>query len=178
MALAILGGVSLIGGVWVAGIWYILIGLFLRSTSRASYREMLLRGALEGEPVSRFMQQAPASVPPETPVDELVREFVFKQKEKMVPVGDDGHLLGCVTLQEIKKLARSDWPRRTAGELAKRCSEANSIGPDAGALEALGRMQDSKNSDLLVVEDGRLIGTIALRDMLRFLSLKMELEAS
>ena len=53
---------------------------------------------------------------------------------------------------------------------------ALSIGPGADALEALGKMQATGSSRLLVVEGDRLLGIVSLKDLLRFLHLKLELE--
>ena len=39
-------------------------------------------------------------------------------------------------------------------------------------------MNRSGNSRLMVVEDKRLLGIISLKDMLKFLSIKLDLESS
>jgi CBS domain-containing protein len=51
-----------------------------------------------------------------------------------------------------------------------------SIDPGADALQALERMQQTGASRLLVTEGGRLHGIVSLKDLLRFLELKLELE--
>ena len=51
-----------------------------------------------------------------------------------------------------------------------------SIAPDADALEALGKMQRTGSSRLLVTDGSRLVGIVSLKDLLRFLDLKLELE--
>ena len=53
---------------------------------------------------------------------------------------------------------------------------ALTISPDADALDALGKMQRSGVSCLLVTLGDRLVGIISLSDLLRFLNLKLELE--
>ena len=42
-------------GNFVGGIWLGLIGLFLNSAAQGGYQHVLIRQALEGEPVRRFM---------------------------------------------------------------------------------------------------------------------------
>ena len=44
------------------------------------------------------------------------------------------------------------------------------------ALEALSRMSRTGASRLMVVDEDRLLGILSLKDLLRFFSLKMELE--
>jgi hypothetical protein len=50
------------------------------------------------------------------------------------------------------------------------------IAPSTDALQALGKMQATGSSRLLVVEGDRLLGIVSLKDLLRFLHLKLELE--
>ena len=50
------------------------------------------------------------------------------------------------------------------------------ITPDADALDALSRMQRTGSSRLLVTDGDRLKGLLSLKDLLRFLNLKLELE--
>ncbi len=44
-------------------------------------------------------------------------------------------------------------------------------------MHALARMQSTGASRLLVVENGRLVGIVSFKDLLRFFHLKLELES-
>ena len=94
----------------------------------------------------------------------------------MFPVLDDGRLVGCVTTRGIKDVPRHEWSRRTARDVAEPCTKENTVDADEDAMKALTLMSKNQSSRLLVVEDGRLVGIITLKDLLRFLSLKLELE--
>jgi CBS domain-containing protein len=97
----------------------------------------------------------------------------------MFPVVDDGgRLLGCVTTRQVKELPREEWDRQTVGALAARCAPENTVEADADAMEALSRMNRTGVSRLMVVDGDRLLGILTLKDLLRFLALKMELEES
>jgi signal-transduction protein with cAMP-binding, CBS, and nucleotidyltransferase domain len=61
------------------------------------------------------------------------------------------------------------------GERIDCCSGENSVGPGVGALQALSLMGKTGNSRLMVVKDDRLVGIISLKDIMGYLSLKMEL---
>ena len=74
-------------------------------------------------------------------------------------------------------MPRTEWIRRTVGEVMQRNLEPIEITPEADALDALGKMQRSGCSRLLVVEHEQLLGIISLKDLLQFLDLKMELES-
>ena len=56
MVLIFLGIITFITGNPVGGMWQFLIGLFLRGAASMSYQQLLVRRALEGETVARFMQ--------------------------------------------------------------------------------------------------------------------------
>jgi Zn-dependent protease/CBS domain-containing protein len=161
---------------YVNGIWMGLIGLFLNNAARGSYQQVLIRQALAGEPVGRFMNPHPVVVPPTLNLREWVEEYVYHHHRKAFPVVLDGQLLGVITTRALAQVPRETWEQHTVGELMRHDVAALSIGPSADALEALGKMQATGSSRLLVVEGDRLLGIISLKDLLRFLHLKLELE--
>jgi len=163
---------------FVGGLWKCLIGMFLRNAAQISYRQVLLRRNLEGERVRRFMKTDLVVVPRAISVADLVQDYVYKYHLKLFPVVDNDRLVGCVTTEQIKGLPQSEWPRQSVGTIAVPCSPANTISPDTDATTAMAMMSRSGASRLLVVEEGRLVGTITLEDLLEFLSLKVELEGS
>lgn len=176
VVLIVLGIMGLLGGNVVAGLWWCLIGMFLRGISQGSYRQLLVQETLADEPVRRFMHKNPVSVTPSASVDELVNDYIYQHHFKMFPVTENGRVLGCVGTEQVKELSRDEWSAKTVGDIAEPCSEKNTIGPDADAAEALSTMQKTGSSRLLVVEQGRLEGIIALKDLMKFLSLKLDLE--
>ncbi|UCH83358.1 MAG: site-2 protease family protein [Candidatus Latescibacterota bacterium] len=173
-------------GVWVAfseqnliaGVWYVLIGVFLKGAANMSYQQLALRRSLEGQTVRRFMKNDPVTVNPDISIETLVENYVFKYQYKMFPVVDRDTLLGCVRTREIKDLPKHQWGKFTVRDVSIACSDENSIHPDVDALSALTRMKQSGQSRLMVVENSRLVGVITLKDLLQYLSLKVELSES
>ena len=175
--LIVLGVIQVFRGNFVGGMWWFLIGMFLQGAARASYQQLLTRRALEGEPVSRFMKTDAVTVPPSISIEHLVEDYIYKYHFKMFPVVEDhDRLLGCVTTKQIKEIPREEWSRRSVGDVASQCSDENTIEPQADAMKAVAIMNRTGNSRLMVVEGGRLIGIIALKDLLELLSLKVELK--
>ncbi len=171
------GTIGVLLGNVVGGMWWILIGLFLRRASTASYEQVLLRRALEGEPVRRFMSLNPVTVPPGASLAELVDSYIYKYHHKLFPVQDDGRLLGCISTRQVKSVPREEWARRTVASLADPCGPDNTVHPDADAMQALAMMKRTGQPRLMVVEDGSLVGVVTLKDLLEFFALKLELEA-
>jgi CBS domain-containing protein len=174
--LIFLGGFTLIQGGFIAGLWWILIGMFVRGAAQMSYQQLLLRRALEGEPVSRFMADQPVTVSRSVPVSELVEEYIYRYHHKMYPVVDHDRLMGCVTTREVKELPREEWSRQSVGSIARDCDDDNTVSPDDDAMAALAKMRRSGVSRLMVVDGDRLVGVLALKDLLDFFSMKVELE--
>jgi Zn-dependent protease/CBS domain-containing protein len=175
-ALIAWGVLNFFAGNWLGGIWIGLIGLFLSNASQAGYQQVLVRKALEGEPVSRFMSPEPLTVAPSLDLQSWVENYVYRHHRKAFPVVSDGALVGMIETHALAGLPRGEWGRHTVGEMMRRDLEALTISPGADAVEALGKMQWSSSSRLAVTEGDRLVGIVTLKDLLRFLSLKIDLE--
>jgi len=157
-------------------LWMALIGMFLRGAAQMSYQQLLVRSALEGEPVRRFMNANPVTVPSSITVEHLVEDYIYKYHYKMFPVMEGEKLLGCITTRQVKEIPREAWARETIGQAASPCSTDNTIAPQTDAVKALAKMSQSGESRLMVVENDRLVGVVTLKDLLDFFSLKVELE--
>ncbi len=172
------GVMQFFAGNWLGGIWSGLIGLFLNNAAQGSYQQVLIRKALLGEPVRRFMTTQAIVVSPSVDLRHWVEDYVYRFHHKTFPVVSNGHLEGFIGTRALAQIPRSDWDRRTVGEVMERDLKAITIPPNADALEALAKMQRSGLSRLLVTEQDHLIGILSLRDLLSFLNLKIELEGS
>jgi Zn-dependent protease len=175
VALVALGLFTLISGDPLSGLWWIVIGIFVRSIAQASYQQLIVRRVFQGEPISRFMTTEPVAVPRAISVEELVDEYVYRYHHKMFPVVDGDRLTGCVTTQAVRELPREEWSQQTVGAIAEPVSEENSVTPRIDAMKVLSKMTGAGRSRLLVVEDGCLVGVITLKDLVELLSVKIEL---
>lgn len=176
--LLIVGGVYMVvaQGAFIGGMWLALIGLFVRNAASSSYQQVLLRRALEGEPVRAFIRSEAVSVPSWLSLQSLVDDVIARHQHKLYPVVDEGRLTGCVSTEDLKTLPREDWRHRTVADIARACSVENTIHPDADALDALHAMRRGRRSRLLVAENGTLVGILSLKDLLEFFALQAEME--
>ncbi len=176
LVLIALGVLRVLGGLFVGGMWFFLIGLFIRSAAKMSYQQLLTRRALEGESLQRFMNRDPVTVSPAISLDHLVEDYIYRYHHKLFPVVDGDRLIGCITTRQVKQIPRDRWSGTTVGEAAEKCSDENTIEPETDAVKALARMHRNSAGRLMVVRNGQLLGIIALKDLLNFLSMKIELE--
>lgn len=153
----------------VGGLTTLLLGITLRSAATTSYRHLQTRRSLGNVPVRQLMDENPIAVQRALSVSSLVEDFIYKHQLKMLPVVDGDRLLGYVTAQRVKQVPREEWSRQSIGTIAVPFSSADTVGPETAASEALDKMTLTGMSRLMVVDNERLAGTIALQDLLRSL---------
>jgi len=160
----------------ILGLWWVFLGLFLRGAAQTSLVRLQMRTALKGEPVRKFMVEDPVTVPPSITVKSLVEDYIYKHHYKMYPVIENGELLGLVTTGDVKGVPREHWEKATVGGIMQDISDDNTIPAGGEAVDALKMMRKNHASRLLATEGGGLAGLLSLKDLLNFISLKMDLE--
>jgi len=178
IVLIVFGVVSIISSNFIGGMWYFLIGLFLKNAANMSYQQIVIRESLGGWPVTKFMKREVVTVEPDMTVEDMVDKVIYKYHHNMYPVVSGERLIGCVTVKNVRSIPRVNWPVKTVRDITQQCGETNTVSPQMDAMAALGKMNQLQVSRLMVVDEGRLAGIISLRDMLKFLSMKTELEES
>jgi Zn-dependent protease len=76
LALIAPGVLQFVAGNFVTGVWWILLGFFLRRLSRLAYGQILLKSALRGEAVSRFMRTDAVAATPDLTIEELFTQYM------------------------------------------------------------------------------------------------------
>jgi Zn-dependent protease len=176
MLLMALGALNVVGGNFVGGMWWFLIGLFLRTAATASYQQLLTRRIFEGEPVRRFMTTDPVAVPSRLSIRAFVEDYVYQFHYDLFPVVEGERLIGCVGIRQVKVVPREEWDLLRIVDIMTPCGPDNTVDPNTDAVKAMSIMRQSGNSRLIVVENGRLVGILVLKDMLELFALKMDLE--
>jgi Zn-dependent protease/CBS domain-containing protein len=177
LVLMLLGVFAFAQGNFIGGMWWFLIGIFLRGAASASYQQLLMHEVLHDQPVRRFMKSDPVAVPPSITIQEWVDDYVYRHHFKMFPVVESSNLLGCINIQSIKQVPRDEWGLKTVRELMEPCSKINTISADTDTAKLLQAMVGpGKVSRYMVVDDGRLVGMISLKDLLELIALKLEIE--
>jgi len=171
-----LGILNMLAGALVGGLWYLIIGMFLRGAARTSYRQVIMRQRLQGQTVRDYMVREPVTVSPSLPLSELVEEFIYKHHHDMYPVMENGRLLGAVRIKDVRQVPREERDRRRVADVFKPLSEEMTLPPDMDMSAALGRMSSSGVSRFLVVEDGHLAGIVTLKDVSAAIAVRMEME--
>ena len=177
IGLIVLGLLNVLAGNFIGGIWWFILGLFVRAAAQMSYQQVLVRRGLEGMPVQRLMNRSPVSVTPDISVAELVEDYVYRHHFKLYPVVEGEKLVGCVELEAIKSVPRDQWASTPVSAIMKDCSADNTVTPETEAVDLLSRMRPAEGGRFLVTgEDGRLLGIVTRKDLFGFISVKLDLE--
>lgn len=163
-------------GNFIIGLWWFIVGLFLRGAAATSYYQVVAGTMLGGEPIQRFMTPNPVTVSSDLSVEKLVEEHFYRSLHTMYPVVDDTRLVGCIGSKQISGIPRDQWNQLTVRDVAVACSKDNTVDMETGALTALAIMNRTGNSQLLVMDGDRLAGIVTLKDLLKLLALKLDLE--
>ena len=176
IALIAFGLFNIVTGNLIGGIWFMLIGFFVRGAAAGSYNQMQTRRFFEGEQVRRFMVTDPIAAPPDITVQRLVEDYIYRHYHELFPVVADSRLLGCIGIAEIRQVPREKWDQVRVFDAMSPASPENTVDADTDAVKALAIMRRTGNSRLMVAEHGRLVGLVTLKDLLRLIAFKMDLE--
>ena len=171
--LIFLGVVFFFTGNFVTGMWWVLIGLFLKNAAHASLQEALTQEILRGETVDKFMTKNSIAVASTTSLRDFVDNYVFRSHHKVYPVISDNRLVGYLSLNALNAFPREAWQNHKVNEVMEPCSPQNTLPPTTPADKVLPLMAKTGNSRWLVAQEGKLVGIICLKDMVDILSLNL-----
>jgi len=175
----IAGGIlNALSGAFVQGLWWVLIGMFIRAAAHGGYQQMEMARLMRGVRAEDVMLACPDAISKDMTVQDLVDERVYEFQQTEFPVCDDGNLIGSVGVRQIKEVPRSDWPNTRVGDIMVPAEEAQTISPDDDALDAVRRLQTEDIQALIVAKDRKPLGVLSRADVMKLLNLKMDLEAA
>ncbi len=178
LALMLLGALSLLSGDVIGGMWWFLIGMFLRGAAAGSYQQLILSEMIRDRPISDFMRRNPITVRASTSIEDFLEDYVYQYHFKLFPVVDEDKLLGSINVTDIRGLSRAERTTRTVREFLQPPSSDNSIPADTPTADLLPVMvRPPAPARYMVVDDGRLVGMVSLKDLLEIISLRLEIES-
>ncbi|MCK9375216.1 MAG: site-2 protease family protein [Syntrophobacterales bacterium] len=175
-ALMILGGVQIFLGDLIGGIWFILIGMFLRGMSQRGYEEVVVRKTLENVPVQEIMTREVVTVTAGLSLYDLIHRYFLHYPYRGFPVKDDGRILGLVSLNKVKDIPPGEYPTLAVRDFVTPLSDDTVIAPEVSLDEALKQMIRQEQDRLLVMQQGQLAGIITRHTLTRFVEIKQILE--
>jgi Zn-dependent protease/predicted transcriptional regulator len=183
--LFILAGIAMAFGVripflgtgLVSGLWLAFIGWFLNNAAAQSYQQVVVSDLLEGVRVSRLMRNAVPTVDPGLPVSALVYDQIIGGDDRSFPVVKDDQLVGLVCIEDVRKIPRSEWESTPVTQIMTPAEQLDIVAPQEDATAALQKLARRDVSQMPVVQNGRLVGILRRRDILRWLEVHSEAAA-
>lgn len=171
----LLGALQVVSGAGAVGVWPILLGLFVLSSSHAARARVEIREALTGVTVAQVMRGDPVSVAPTATLEALADGKMLRHGLSYVPVVEDGVLLGGIDLRALREIDRDLWPTTRVEDVFAPLGAAEAVGPESRASDLLDRMARDGWRKAPVVANGRLVGIVTLADLMTRARLNAEL---
>lgn len=160
----------ILGSGLINGLWLAFIGWFLNNAAASSYQEVVLENALKNVPVADLMRTNIATVPSDMPVSKLA-DFIASTKEQFFPAVEKGKLTGVVGVEDVEKIPSELWSTKKVSEIMKPVSELPVAGPREEAVKVFRKIAGQNADQILVVEDGRLVGVLGQGEIATWLKL-------
>ena len=149
-----------------------MIGWFLESAAVGSYRQLLLQDMLKGHVASEIMSRDCTMIPPETTIDQLVNENVLKAGHRCFPVGSDSHILGMMTLHNIKAVPQEKWSQETVQEAMTPFDKLKWVRPNEELSSILKILTENDINQVPVVQDNKIIGMVSRENLLNLIHVR------
>jgi CBS domain-containing protein len=151
----------------IVGLWYVLIGLFLKSASESAYGELVLERTLAGVRVRDVMRPPPDPVDAGTTLARLIEERVLARGERALFVGRNGGVAGLLTTTDLARVPRDQYATTTAAEAMVPAERVVTVEPQAPLLDAMRLMVRRDVHQLPVLEGGRMVGLLSRADVIQ-----------
>lgn len=141
----------------------VLIAIFIYFGAYQEEKTAEISDALQGVNIEELMETDIKSVSSNRTLDELY-EIMKKEKNIVLPVVEDEKLVGIVTIDLLRTINQSKWEEVKVNQVMSKA--VNGINPDTDAFSVFKKMR--KNIDrMFVKKDGKLLGVISQRDLLK-----------
>jgi Zn-dependent protease/CBS domain-containing protein len=170
-----LGAYAILRGSAFAGVWGLLIAMFMAQAARAEEIWSERVGEqLDGLRVADVMDAEPVAVTAQTRLDRALDEYFWRYRWPWFPVTDSGgRFVGLVTLENVEKVPEALRPGSTVDEVMARDPGAFQVGVDE-PLEALLAAEGLHRLGALMAvdRDGVLRGVVTIDEVRRALQPK------
>jgi Zn-dependent protease len=174
--LIVSGVFQMVGGAPIAGIWYALIGWFLKEAAAGAYQGARLDETLHALTVRDAMVTDVATLPSRISLAEAAREHFARTGYGAYPVERGGEVVGLLALRDVLRVPAGERDGVSVQAAMAPLGDAIVIGPEVPLREAVGRMTASGRGRLLVMDGGRLAGYLTLGTVMRHIRVREQLE--
>jgi len=172
------GFISVLVGNIVGGVWFIVIGWFLRNASESSYQQLLFRRVLEGTRVGEIVNRDFHPAPPDISLSQMVRDYMILQSQRCVPVVVGEELLGLVSMGDLRRVPQDDWDTTSVFKAMTPREKLHTVTAQDDLISALEMMASHDVHQLPVLEGRTFLGFVTRADVLRLIQIRTELSGA
>jgi Zn-dependent protease len=149
--------VALARGDFFTGFWAMVVGLFLWDSAKSIIHEVHRQ---EHTPVEAVMM-LPVTASPDLTIQEFIDNVLGMHRQSAFPVARDRRLLGMLLLEDMKSVDRSDWRRKTIGDVMRpvKADHFVEVGTSLSDARELARL-NGVGSVGIIGRDGLLVGVV------------------
>lgn len=166
---------SMLSSLWI-GLWLLFIGSFQEISATISYREALLRDAINGFTAKDIININFPVVSGEITIEQLVYQSMLSTGNKWFIVATDNSLQGLISLRNIKKVPHAQWQTTTVKEVMVPDSSLITVSPDEDALSILENMEEKNIYRVPVIKEGKIAGIISYDNLMHLPKIRSDLK--
>ncbi len=88
-----------------------------------SFQNLLIKELFHDEPIKKYVKKNPVTVRRDLTIDHFMKDYFYNYYHKLYPVVDDNNkLIGCISLNEIKKIDKDKWNAIKIRDVMEQCS--------------------------------------------------------
>jgi len=177
VGIALVGAYFLLRGSWLSGFWFIIIGFFIYRLAVIGYQQTLFRIAAQDTKVSDVMYTDIPIVDSSTGLTTLRNHYFASYRLPVFPVGHDERLDGIVSVDDLSKVAPSEWEILDAGRIARPIEPEQVVEPDT-PLDKVIKMAMGGQEFLLVVKEGHVEGMLTREEVMKYVDMRLKLTST
>ncbi|MFA5887939.1 MAG: site-2 protease family protein [Candidatus Nanoarchaeia archaeon] len=159
-------------------IWYILLGLFLYSLAKNSYKQTVIQSVLKDAMVKDYMQKQFKALEASMPLSQFDFKKLMAYDQWVYPVLSDKKVVGVAVQQQIEKAKAVDGTRKIL-EVTIPLHKIKSVAPEDTCIKAY-ELMIAQNLELLpVISKGKMAGVIkaaTINELFNMAAVKAEAE--
>lgn len=157
------------GGNVINGLWIAFIGWFLESAATAQVQQQVVHDQLFGHKVSEAMEDKCAQIPSDSTLQNVVDQEVLAHGRRCFLVNRGEHIVGLLTLDNIKEVPRSSWTTTTAAQVMIPMEKLATIDPNAELWTAMEKMGQDGVNEMPVMRGDNFVGMLSRSDIVKYL---------
>jgi CBS domain-containing protein len=173
--LILLGIWTFFAGDLLDGLWFGFIGWFLLSAAQSANAQGMLTSVLRGVTVGEVMNPKPTTVPADISLQQLVDAYFLPGGLRYALVMQADHLLGLITLSDIRHISREQWGQVPVSNAMIPLSRLHVATPQQSLSDVFSLMAGRDVNQLPVVENGALVGILGRDAIVHYLEVRRSL---